>query len=193
MKILAALFLFLTSCASLDQKGSCLISGGIDTPCKPFRAGMIQLNKELDRVKPLGAVDEGGWVVSGNILVGSSYSDWVQGVSLKNKETVWWLKTDSPVASPLAIFGEHVIVGLRDGSVLKVNAKTGKLIWKQRLGRFVSREPVLSGTNLLVMTVDQKLFSLDFNSGKTSWIYNAGLPSGLVLRGASKQIGRAHV
>ncbi|SMF55001.1 PQQ-binding-like beta-propeller repeat protein [Pseudobacteriovorax antillogorgiicola] len=185
MKRFAGLFLLFSSCASIEPKNLCLSSDGGDTPCRPYRAGMISLNRDLDQQKPLGVAEEGGWVVVDDLLIGSAYSGWLQATSLKTKANAWWLELGNPVASPVASIGQHLVVGLRDGTVMKVDAKTGKVSWKQRLGRFVSRRPTLTGSSLLVTTVDQKLFALDFTTGQTRWIYNAGSSNNIILDGGA--------
>lgn len=185
---LALSLLFLTSCSSIKPKGLCLESVDGSSPCRPYRAGMISLNREIDSVKPLGARDLGGHVLVNDMLVTSPYKNQLQGISLKSKVSAWWLELDNSVTAPLTNFGQYVVAGLRGGQVLKVEASTGKVAWSSQLGRYMSRQPVLAGGSLLVSSVDQKLFSIDYATGKTNWIYDAGLPTGIVLHGASRPL-----
>ncbi len=153
--------------------------------CRPFRTGFLKLAPELDMTKPLGMIDEAGWSVASNLLIGSIDPSWVVGYELSKKKVAWWLKTDTDLTAPIEILGSWALLALRDGRILKVETKTGKVVWEARLNRFVSSRMALSGTTLLAYTVDQKLFGLDFQSGQNLWVYDGGLPSALLLRSAA--------
>lgn len=188
MRNILFLSLFLFSCSTVDKHGACIPAQEGDLPCKPKRAGMIPLNRAYDSVKPLGVRDLAGQVLVGELMITSPAESVLQGVSLRTKESIWTLPLSSSVTSPLVAQGPFLVVGLRDGTVLKLEAATGKKLWSQKLGRYMSREAGFAGGKILVTTVDQKLFALDFKTGKTHWIYNAGMPTGIVMHGASKPI-----
>lgn len=157
--------------------------------CRPFRTGMIKFEPELDAEKPLGEIDEAGWTLATNVIVGSYKQNWLTAFDLKKKQHLWWLDTKSDLTAPVEVFGSFGVVGLRDGRLVKVDINTGKVIWEAQLTQFVSSKVVLSGTSLLVYTVDQKLYSIDFQSGQTLWAYDAtSSPNLLVRTGAAPQV-----
>lgn len=183
----------LMACATTESKDSSkqnprVCRDALDDSCRPFRSGFIKLDRELDAIKPLGVIDEAGWSVAGNLLIGALNPNWVVGYELASEKVNWWLKTDTDVTAPIEILGSWALLALRDGRILKVETKTGKVVWETRLNRFVSSRMALSGTTLLAYTVDQKLFGLDFQSGQNLWVYDAGLPGNLLLRTAASPV-----
>lgn len=157
--------------------------------CRPFRTGMIKFEPELDAEKPLGEIDEAGWTLATNVIVGSYRQSWLTAFDLKKRQNLWWFDTKSDLTAPVEVFGSFGVVGLRDGRLLKVDVVTGKSVWEAQLTEFVSTKVVLSGTSLLVYTVDQKLYSIDFQSGQTLWVYDAmSSPTLLVRTGAAPQV-----
>ena len=172
-----------SSCAT--NRPVCDFENPIESRCKPLKAGIIKINPEIDEVKPVAVAEDGGWAIASDVLVGPVNDQWVAGISLKNGQTLWWLKTESGVASPITMLGSWVIVGLRDGTVLKLESLTGKVVWRTELSGFVTRPFVLSGSTLLAVSVKQELLAMDFQSGKTTWIYDPQQTSDLVIRGAA--------
>ncbi len=186
MKFLSSLILTLTwfglqGCVSAPRTGTCEVDSEHDE-CRPFRNGFIKIDPDLDAVKPLGSIDEAGWTLATNLLIGAMSPDWVGAYELKSKKIVWWLKTSADMTAPAEVFGSWAVLSLRDGRMIKVETQTGKVIWEARLNRFVSTRLTLSGTTLLAYSVDQKLFAIDFQTGQNLWVFDAGLPSNLLLR-----------
>lgn len=157
--------------------------------CRPFRTGMIKFDQELDAEKPLGEIDEAGWTLSTNVILGSYRQNWLTAYDLKKGTNLWWFDTKSDLTAPVEVFGGFGIVALRDGRIVKMDLNTGKSVWDSQLTQFVSTKPVLSGTSLLVYTVDQKLYSIDFQTGQTVWAYDAASSPNLLVRtGAAPQV-----
>ena len=186
-KFLTGILLFTLhqSCTSVGQKQTCLASLDGETPCRPFRAGIIKVNPEFDAIKPLASIDEAGWVQIDGDLVGSPSSDSLARLVPRSNESRWWHKLKSPVAGPIAAFKDSIVISLRDGTVQKLNAKTGKVLWQQNIGKFIARKPILYNGKLLLVTVQQKLFRINYGTGKTEWIYDGGQPTGLVISSAA--------
>lgn len=178
--------LLVQSCITQKSQSSCSTIAKNMDECRPFRAGMFHTNRLLDSGKPLGAIDPAGWVLVDGLLIGSPSRNLLQGISMDGHQLKWQIELPGSVSAPIVSHEGKVIVGSRDGSVIKIDAKTGKSIWSKNIGRFVSREPVIHLNKVLVTAVDQKLFALDYNSGKTTWVYDAGTPSSLVISHGSK-------
>jgi len=150
----------------------------------PFRLGMYRLNPAIDRIKPMAPADPSGWVLNGDVLVGALDDRWVVGFSLVTKRILWWLEADTPLATPIGNFGSSVILIFRNGKTFKVDAATGQKLWEHALDTFSERPLTLVGSQLLVFTAGQQLYSIDFQSGATGWLYDAGFPEDVTIQGA---------
>jgi outer membrane protein assembly factor BamB len=158
------------------------------TNCRPFRTGMIKLDPVLDAQKPIGAIDESGWTMATDVLIGSVDPEWVSAYHLKSKKFTWWLKIPESMTAPAEVFGSWAIIPLRDGRLLKVETQTGKQLWETRLSRFVTAKTTLSGNVLLAYSADQKLYAIDFQSGQHLWVYDTGTTANLLLRAGAGPI-----
>lgn len=152
------------------------------TNCRPFRTGMIKLAPDLDAEKPIGAIDESGWAMATDVLIGSVDPQWVSAYHLKTKTFTWWLKIPESMTAPAEVFGSWAVIPLRDGRLLKVETQTGKQLWETRLSRFVTAKTTLSGNVLLAYSADQKLYAIDFQTGQHLWVYDTGTTANLLLR-----------
>jgi len=177
--------------------GSCVTAANDDTVgcdddganCEPFRTGIIKFDQTLDSMKPIGEIDEAGWTLSNQTIIGTSDNHWVTAYDLKKRQHLWWFDAVSDVTSPIEVFGSYGVISLRDGRLVKIDINSGKSVWENRLTQFVATKVVLSGTSLLVYTVDQKLYSIDFQSGQTLWAYDAASSPNLLVRtGAAPQV-----
>jgi len=155
---------------------------------RPFRAGFMKMSPYMDTLKPLAVADSAGWVRNQDVLVGSYDDNWIGAYSLATKSNVWWKKYESDLTSPPGSFGSWVVMGMRDGTLAKIEATTGKEVWSANLDSFVQRGMTLNGTTLYVVTAAQVLYAIDFQSGKTLWIFDAGFPDGMNIQGAAKPI-----
>ena len=184
--VFCSVLFVLTACASTREAVTPLCtSHGEDGICRPFRLEVITMDPERNLQKPLAAFNPSGYVIISGILVGALDSEWLVGMSMKERAVKWMVRTDPRVASPVAAFGSWVVVGLRDGRLLKLEAETGKQVWESSLARFSDRDFVLSGSTLLVYCANQQIFALDFLTGKTRWVYDVGGTGDLTMRGGA--------
>lgn len=155
---------------------------------RPFRLGFMALNREIDDTKPVGVIDSAGFAANSGFLIGQFDKRWVGGLSLSSKRVSWWLDGQYDMTAPPGSFGSHVVLGFRDGQVMKVEAQTGKKIWSVNLDSFTERPFLLQDAVLYVMTAGQVVYALDFQTGKTLWLFDAGYPEGLTIRGGSAPV-----
>lgn len=183
-----AVVVMATSCVT-ETPQNC-ITGIVDPSgeCRPFRTHVLTVDREKERLKPLAAYPFGGFSISEDMIIGEMRSQWLGALSLKSQKVKWWYKLPSAVAAPVQVFGSWGLIGLRNGTLLKIDTNEGKKIWEIDLGRFYHREAVLSGQTLLVHTVDNKLFAIDFLRGRKLWVYDAGAPDGLSMRAGAKPV-----
>jgi outer membrane protein assembly factor BamB len=146
------------------------------------------LNKEYDRQKPLAMIDTAGFVANSGVMIGAVDPDWVIGLSMATERPLWFLDGKPGLTAPPGSFGSAVVLGLRDGKIVKVDALTGKKMWTASLDSFTERPFLLNGTTLFVLTAAQVLYALDFQTGKTLWLHDGGFPDGLTIRGGARPI-----
>lgn len=159
---------------------------------RPFRLGFMSLNTELDLQKPLAPIDTAGFVVNSGVLVGAFDGQWVGGLSMTTRKLLWWLNGKVTMTAPPGSFGSNVVLGFRDGRIMKVDALTGytpgKGNWTTSLDSFTERPFLLNGTTLYVVTAAQVLYAIDFQTGKTLWMFDGGFPDGLSIRGGARPV-----
>lgn len=149
---------------------------------RPYRARFLKLDPALDAQKPLAALDLSGWTIAQGLAIGPFSDQWVGAYKLSDQSVAWWISAPAVIAAPITDLGQFVMLGFRDGTVMKVETTTGKKLWDVRLDSFVSRHFVLHGSTLLAMTAGQQLYALDFQTGTTQWLYDAGFPDGLAAQ-----------
>ena len=174
--------------APADGSPPCVSSIEIFTNCRPTRAEIVRLSWDDDAAKPLAVVENGGWVLSNNALIGSVDKRWLTSISLKDRRPLWWYNTPYPIESPVAVLGGWVVIGTLNGSVTKIEFATGKKVWEKSVGHFPARAFTLSGSDLFVYTVNHQLYSLNYQSGETNWIYDASTSAKLTLRNPAAPI-----
>jgi outer membrane protein assembly factor BamB len=155
---------------------------------RPFRMGFTTLNRDLDRAKPLAMQDGAGFVVNSGLLVGAFDERWVGGMSLATQKVQWWYDGEVTMTAPPGSFGSSVVLGFRSGRVAKLEALTGKVQWVADLASFTERAFLLNGTTLYVLTAAQQLYALDFQTGRSLWMHDAGFPDGLTVRAGARPI-----
>jgi len=77
-----------------------------------------------------------------------------------------WEQRIGPVRHALAVEDNAVYVGTLDGYVLSLNAQTGRVLWKTRLGRPTSFAPILHGDALLIATSADTLYRIATGNGQ---------------------------
>jgi outer membrane protein assembly factor BamB len=166
-------------------------TGAEPTPAnsgRPFQLGFWSLNPKLDRQKPLAALDPAGFTINSGVLVGAFGDEWIGGMPLATKRVQWWIDAKSTLTAPPGSFGGSVVLGFRDGKLTRVDAVSGKRFWTSDLDSFTERPLLLNGTTLYVVTAAQVLYAIDFQTGKTLWVYDGGFPDGLSIRAAAKPV-----
>ena len=182
-----SLFVFTIGCVSSNHNMNCGVFEKDDlSSCRPFRAGLIKLSDESDAVKPLASLNASGWTLVSDVLIGAVEETWIVGYSIKRKKVLWWLEMPIGSISPITSSGSWVIVGSKDGKLMKVEALTGKVLWEVGVGRFVPRAVTVRGSILLAMNVNNQLFTIDFHSGKIKWIYDGGAPGDIIINGGAR-------
>ncbi|MEN9835989.1 MAG: outer membrane protein assembly factor BamB [Pseudomonadota bacterium] len=183
--------LFATALTAKLALAAAAPTGAEPTPAnsgRPFQLGFWSLNPKLDRQKPLAALDPAGFTINSGVLVGAFGDEWIGGMPLATKRVQWWIDAKSTLTAPPGSFGGSVVLGFRDGKLTRVDAVSGKRFWTSDLDSFTERPLLLNGTTLYVVTAAQVLYAIDFQTGKTLWVYDGGFPDGLSIRAAAKPV-----
>lgn len=175
----------------LGSRAALVMGEGLSPMGRPFRAGIEKWDRGLDSLKPIGHSDVAGVLFTDDLRIGLASDEWLTAVSRESGRRVWWYSLPALVAGPLALFRDSLVVALRDGRVLRIGVQSGEDVWKEPLSvdSFVERRPVLLDGVLYVVSAAQILYAIDYATGKVRWIYDAGFPDELVVRGGVVPVG----
>jgi outer membrane protein assembly factor BamB len=151
---------------------------------RPFRLGVIRLNKNLDTVKPLAETDTGGFAARGDVFIGGLDSNWIRAYNMSTKITLWWQQTDGEITSPPLLIENTVYVSSRSGKLTALNATTGERLWETLLDAHIERPMTWANGNIYAVSAGQVAYAIEASSGKRLWVHDAGFPDMVVLRRA---------
>ena len=149
---------------------------------KPFRLGVIAMNRQIDKVKPLAESDTGGFVKRGNILIGSFNATNIRAYNIDTRKNLWWHATDGELTAPPLLVENTVFYATRSGQLAAVNATTGDSIWSTELDSYIERPITFSNGVLYAVTTGQVAYAVDTVSGKRLWVQDAGFPDMITVR-----------
>lgn len=155
---------------------------------RPFRLRSFKMAPSVDREKPLGRDFRSGFAVHGESVVGDFGEGWVGSRVFTGDKFNWWFNAGGDVTSPMSNLGGFVVFGTRSGKVFKVDVATGKRAWEASLDSFTDRKPVLAGNTLLIQTSAQVIYAIDYQTGKSLWLFDAGFPEGLAVAGGAAPV-----
>jgi outer membrane protein assembly factor BamB len=143
----------------------------------------MRLMPEVDATKPVGLALRSGFSVQGDTLIGDWGEGWVGARSSRSKRFSWWFNAGAEVSSPVFNAGGFIVFSTRAGKVFKLDIATGKRAWEATLDSFSDRKPLVSGSTVIVQAASQVIYALDYQTGKSLWLYDAGFPEGLTVSG----------
>jgi len=85
-----------------------------------------------------------------------------------------------------------LLLGSSDGSVIRLDANSGAVIWSTKLTGEVLAPPQGDGRVVVAQSYDGKLQGLDFETGEKLWTYDSNVPV-LTIRGTGTPILRNNV
>ena len=155
---------------------------------RPFRLRSLKLLPDVDEEKPIGRDFRSGFAVHGDSVIGDFGDGWLGSRVFTADKFNWWFNAGGEVTSPMANLGGFVVFGVRSGKVFKVDIATGKRAWEASLDSFSDRKPVLAGNTLLIQTSAQVIYAIDYQTGKSIWLFDAGFPDGLTVGGGASPL-----
>jgi outer membrane protein assembly factor BamB len=113
----------------------------------------------------------------GGVLYGVNNSGFAFALNAKTGEKLWEhrigrLNASSPAYSKHRLY----IVNLVPGHIVKLNAGTGKIIWKKLLPGRAESSPVVVGNSVYFGCEDGRLYSVSTVNGHTRWSTQLGGP-----------------
>jgi len=93
-----------------------------------------------------------------------------------------WEVRRIPINAPsdsgmVALDDRHIVTGDQEGTLYCIDVVTGKISWKQTLSSLMLANPVLIHGDIIVATVDNRIYRLS-RKGEKLWSYS-GIPGGL--------------
>lgn len=149
---------------------------------RPFRLGVIRMNEQLDTVKPIAASDNAGFVIRGDVLIGSFDSEKIRAYNMATRKNLWWQSIDSEITAPPLLADNSLIVSTRSGHLTAFNALNGDKLWDISLDTFSERPMTYSNGHIYVLTAGQVAYSIEASSGKRLWVHDAGFPDLVTVR-----------
>ena len=156
-------------------------------------ANILSLSKTENTSLDLSKLDRAGWTkFNDNFLVGSYNDEWVEVYSLKKHEPYSWIKVSSSLSTPVLVSEEdgniYFYLALQDSSIVKVDFKTGSILWQTKLDSYVNRSMSVYKNSLICFSSSQKLYSLNISTGEQQWIYDSGISSDIILEGGASPV-----
>ena len=155
---------------------------------RPIRAGFIRISDQLDKNKPLGMADFSGMTEASGLLIGSVDPKWVCGMEYPGMKPRWCTEAPADLTIPPTVFGSWGVLGFRTGQLSKFNARTGNIEWKVQLDKLPTRKVVKTGNKLIVVTASQSVYALDYQSGKSLWVFDSEDPDGIAVNSVSPPV-----
>jgi len=146
--------------------------------------------------------NESAPLVHDGVLFVQGMGDRVQALDARNGDRLWEYRRQLPeglapsVKRGMALYGDRLYAGTSDAHVIALDAKTGRLVWEQRIGNpqeregftgsvLVARGKVMvgtTGTGIGAKPGGPKIHGLDAATGRIAWtvstIAQPGQPGG---------------
>ena len=151
---------------------------------KAPRSGFIKTNPSRDAKKILVDLDNGGWIISSNLLIGQVDKK-IGAFSLKQPtpQPVWWFHGTSRLSAPAKALGQSLFLAFENGSLVHLDLLTGNTIWTLQLDAMITRKIItLPDQSLVVVSARQTVYNIDPKSGVIQWGFSEEKPKKLQTR-----------
>lgn len=155
--------------------------------CLAFADGAPQWKSEpIDRCDGSPAAGD-GIITFGSCASALHVISAADGTILKNIS----VGDDSQIAGGVALVGDAVFSGSHSGQVIRLDIKTGDVVWSNEDSLSeVFTTPAVSGNTVVVGSMDDFVYALDRATGKQLWKFDSqGLPLSPVIAGNKVIVG----
>jgi len=111
----------------------------------------------------------------------------VEALNKKTGKSAWQVKLKTPVTGAISAGYGQVLVGTQEGEVIALNATDGDVIGHKALSSEILSVPESNGTQVVAVTLDEKIYGLDQDTGNQLWLYESTIPN-LTMRGSSTPV-----
>tara|TARA_Y100000991_G_scaffold213700_1_gene199893 strand:- start:1540 stop:2685 length:1146 start_codon:yes stop_codon:yes gene_type:complete len=153
-----------------------------------LKVAVHKLDPQLDEKKPIARANYGGWTQKASYLIGELNDSWVTLYDLESKSFLWWLKNRNGLSTQAFFDQDAAYLPFYDGTLVKVDIVSGKVIWQVSLDSFIASSIVKKDNRIFAVTTNQTLYALDQTTGMTFWAFDAGVPSIMNLRNQAAPI-----
>ncbi len=116
----------------------------------------------------------------------------VKAVDRSRGKKLWDVDLETGLSGGVGHYEDSLFVGSSDGSVMRLDARDGAVVWSTRLTGEVLAPPQGDGRVVVAQSYDGKLQGLDFDTGEKLWTYDSNVPV-LTIRGTGSPILRNNV
>jgi outer membrane protein assembly factor BamB len=88
---------------------------------------------------------------------------------------LWQVNAAGGIAQPIVTDAESLFVASKDTNIYRLNAKTGKFIWKHQMGAMLEKGPQVTDRTVYQYARDEGLSAIDKESGKLLWQLGEGV------------------
>ena len=131
-------------------------------------------------------------VLQGEKIYAASANGEVYSIDRRTGKKHWDVELETSLSGGVGVYESSLFVGGSDGSVMRLSADNGELLWSTRVTGEVLAPPQADGRVVVAQTYDGKLHGLDYASGEKLWAYDSNVPV-LTVRGTSTPILRNNV
>lgn len=148
----------------MEMRGNFLYGGSIDR--KVYAVDLT--NGDVRWSARLSGMIVGGVLLEGDTIFAASSRPQgrIHALRRSNGKQIWKLSTD-PIGAPLALIDGVIVAQTQKGEVMGVDAATGKIRWRRRVG--VARTAAVSaGAGALLVATTDSLLRLSSADGKVT-------------------------
>jgi len=162
---------------SLDKTGKRLMVSGRDGYLYIINLATARILQavNLGAESPMSAIDTGNLIVTGT-------GNTAVGIRTDNNSIVWRTPLSEEKILSVSLDGNTAYFATNRGSVVALNIKDGKQVWKSSMGRTsLSGTPLILPNMILVGGRDSILYAIDKGTGKVTWRYRVDTERSVIV------------
>jgi hypothetical protein len=99
----------------------------------------------------------------------------VISITPDRSKQLWQFNAAGGIARPIVKDAESLFVASKDTNVYRLNAKTGKFVWKHQMGAMLEKGPQVTERTVYQYARDEGLSAIEKESGKLLWQLGDGV------------------
>lgn len=157
--------------------------------------GIINLfPKQTTEQRPLVTSGYTNWQFFENKLVGELDNEWLAcyevSENMSYSKLLWTFPNQKGGLSvPPFAKDNHVVLAFKTGEISKVDINTGEKKWSTNvIGSYIEKPLTLYNSQLFIITFNQTLYNLSYDTGSINWAYQLGTKNDVKIRTMTKPI-----